>query len=187
MAEPANEDHGPGYNDLGRQLVSSVFPSYYVIGFSLQSKAGDRGHQQPAQGHQGVPQKLKRTASGGSTHRTSQEHKDECEDLLPARQRTQIDCRETCHGCGANADEQCIRVGYIVFAVGSIEDGGENEGDEGTVWSQSRFLQNQTVDALGSQDEDVYPEKVEMAVDPSGGTIATFGYQVVQRRHNGLF
>lgn len=74
---------------------------------------------------------MKTNGKAGLTHRTPEEHEDECEGLLPWRQHTQIDGSETGHSCRADADEKGVRVRYVVFAIRSVEDGRENEGNEG--------------------------------------------------------
>jgi len=72
------------------------------------------------QGHQSVPPRLKRGIEDWSTYRTSQEHLDEEDDLLPGGQQTQINCSEACDCCGGDAEEEGIGVRYVIFAIGCV-------------------------------------------------------------------
>jgi len=63
---------------------------------------------------------IKRKSGVISTHRASQEHLDEEDNLLPRSQQAQVDCSETVDGCGTDAHEEGIDVGYIVCAIRSV-------------------------------------------------------------------
>ena len=56
----------------------------------------------------------------GSTHRTSEEHEEESDDLLPYCHQAQIDCGEAGHCCGADAGEKRVGVRHVVWAIGSV-------------------------------------------------------------------
>ena len=65
----------------------------------------------------GHPTEIK---TNGSTYRASQGHLDEDDQLLPRSQQAQVDCSKTCGGHGAEAQEEGIDVGYVVYAIGRV-------------------------------------------------------------------
>jgi hypothetical protein len=81
-------------------------------------------------------------------------------------------------------------VAEVCFSVGRGKErgagSGENKADEGTAELRVNqgFLRMRLSGALSLKNEDVCAEKVKIMIDPSRRTIATFGYQVVERTHN---